>query len=341
MSDDKPVKTEAKQLLSPIDQMRLRLNSARDRFQRALAKKGVDADEFIIGIMTQLNATPKLIECVRDSPESVLLAAFRGAMLGLRFDGVSGEAFMVPRKRKVGEGKYRMEANFQVGYQGVLKNIYRSKEIRSVFPQVVREEDVWEPPEFTEKGVTFRHAPNFEVEDRGRIVAAYARVKLVRDDEPLVFALPIEQIYREHRAVSQAYDSNNDECVWIKYEEAMVLKTMVIYAGKYAPKSTHVAELVNIADRLDKDLPIVIPGEAEVVERPGAVSVDSLAHPSEVTTENNAKPTRQLDKGKPAEKLERSQETREPVPVERRSREPGEDDVPPEDRKAADLFPER
>jgi recombination protein RecT len=266
----------------PGDVIHEALRKQEKSLAKALTQKGIDPAEFIVGIMTQIHTNPKLLEC---TPNSIILAAFRAAMVGLTIDGISGQAFLVPRNRKVRTDKgdqWIMEANLQIGYQGVLKHIHGSKEVKSVYPAVVREGDFWEAPEMTERGVVFRHKPNYD-DSSGRIIGAYARVKLVKDEEPLVYYLPIERIYREHRDVSVAYKKDDPNCVWNKYEEAMVLKTVLIVAGKYLPKDTRI-NVLNLADRLDKDIPTLIPGEEKLQERTVTVRPDSLLIEGEAVT---------------------------------------------------------
>lgn len=333
MADEKSTKVA----VPPIDRIKIQLHGAKDRFARALTKKGVDADEFIIGMMAQINANDRLLDVVVQAPETILLCGFRAALLGFRMDGISGESFMVPRRRKLRDGSQRWEANFQIGYQGVLKSLYRSKEIKSIFPMVVRQADEWMPPRFTERGVEFLHAPNYDAakeDGRGEIIAAYTRVRLTRDDEPLVFSLPIEQIYRDHRDVSQAYDADNPKCPWIRYEEQMVLKTMIHVAGKYCPKSSQVETILQIAERADKGFDYTIPGEEELRDPKSITLTPESIIAAPRTVEDDAHPDQ--PKQKIEAKPETKTETKAVVP-----REPGDDDeeeTAPEDKEMADLF---
>ena len=75
---------------------------------------------------------PKLYKC---SNSSLINALMQSVKLGLEPNGVMGKAYIIP---------YGNEAQFQVGYQGLLDLAWRSGKVKSISASVVYSEDVFE-----------------------------------------------------------------------------------------------------------------------------------------------------------------------------------------------------
>jgi recombination protein RecT len=85
--------------------------------------------------MTTFMRNPQLHECYLPS---ILSCVIQASELGLELSGPLGQAYMVPRKNKhhinQATGEPWMEANFQVGYRGLIDLAYRSNRVKMFAP---------------------------------------------------------------------------------------------------------------------------------------------------------------------------------------------------------------
>ena len=103
---------------------------------------------------------------------SLLGGVITAAQLGLDID-VNGQCFLIPRfnnKTKL------LEANFQIGYPGLIELIQRSGLVSNIQANVVFEKDEF-AYEFG-KNEFLKHIPTFE-KDKGNIKCVYAYAKTV------------------------------------------------------------------------------------------------------------------------------------------------------------------
>lgn len=172
------------------------------------------------------NSTPKLAEC---SPVSVLSCVMKCASLGLEPSAVDGlgRAYILPyHNRKT----RRMEAQFMLGYKGMIDLARRSGELRSIHAQAVYEGDAfsnWED----ETGQHFRYE-NMDVgHDQGRLTHVYVNAQLA--DGGFVFEVMTKREIDAIRARSKAKDYGP----WVTDYEAMALKTVIRRSFRYLPVS--------------------------------------------------------------------------------------------------------
>src|SRR3990167_10425720 len=88
--------------------------------------------EFLSSAVATVQRTPKLLYC---TPASLINSLMLMASLKLMPSGVSGEAYVLPYKNKGID-----EAQFQLGYQGLVTLFYRAG-VRSIVAEIVREKD--------------------------------------------------------------------------------------------------------------------------------------------------------------------------------------------------------
>lgn len=127
---------------------------------------------FLSGVVSAVQRNPKLLEC---TPVSVINSFMTMAQLELMPSDVSGEAYVIPYNNKKKEGnQWRtvMEAQFQLGYQGLVTLFYRAG-ARSIVSEIVRDNDKFE---YVNGNVT--HAPDIFSDDRGDAKGAYCIVEL-------------------------------------------------------------------------------------------------------------------------------------------------------------------
>lgn len=122
------------------------------------------AREFLSNVVAAVQRNPKLLEC---SPETLLNSFVTMASLKLMPSGVSGEAFVIPYKNSG-----VMEAQFQLGYQGLVTLFYRAG-VKSIVAEIVRANDT-----FDYVNGEVHHRPDVFADDRGEAIGAYVIVEL-------------------------------------------------------------------------------------------------------------------------------------------------------------------
>jgi recombination protein RecT len=113
------------------------LLSAQTRIDKILPStmkdNGITPEKFILTALTEIRKNPMLATCDR---ASIAICIINAAELGLQVGATLGQAYLVPYSNK---GK--MEAQFQIGYKGLLELVRRSGKIKRISSHVVREGD--------------------------------------------------------------------------------------------------------------------------------------------------------------------------------------------------------
>ena len=192
---------------------------------------GMDVDRFLQIAWGVVRQNPGLLDC---KPDSILSAVAQGAQLGLSFDPVLGQAFIVP---------YGKTATFQAGYRGLCQLAYRSKRVSRIFAEVVHKDDKFEIVMGTEPKII--HVPNLTVncEVEGDWIGAYAVATTVDGVTFSKFLSTAEILKRKNR--SKAKDSSYSP--WNSDPKEMYLKTPVRTLAKFLPLSPETEEAIRAA----------------------------------------------------------------------------------------------
>lgn len=198
---------------------------------------------FLSGVVAACQRTPKLLEC---SPESLINSFIIMAELGLMPSGVSGEAYVLPYNSKQG-----MQAQFQLGYQGLVTLFYRAG-VRSITSEIVFEHDKFE----IKNGLPEHSYDAFQA-DRGKPRGAYVIVelqagglvsKVMSEKEILEIAQKFSKSFKTFGPWSEGQDPQR----W------MWKKTVLKQCAKLVPKNETIFKAVAednkdsiIGDRLD------------------------------------------------------------------------------------------
>lgn len=201
--------------------------------------------EFLSNVMDSAQRIPELIQC---TPQTVMISFMKMAQLKLMPSGVSGEAYVLPYKNKG-----VLEAQFQLGYQGLVTLIYRAG-AREITSEIVYEKDTfaWENGKVSHKANPF-------LKDRGEPIGAYVIVQLKAGGE-VHKAMSKDEILDMGKRFSKSFNSEyspwnpkNDPMLW------MWKKTVLKQASKTLPKNKDLMEAIaednkdsNIADRMEK-----------------------------------------------------------------------------------------
>lgn len=186
--------------------------------------------------LSAISSNAKLAKC---TPQSFLGSMMTAAQLGLELNTPLGQAYIIPykRKKKQEDGTWTevYEAQFQLGYKGLIDLAYRSGDVEIIQANIVYENDTFE----MEYGLNpkLRHIP--AKGDRGNPVQAYAIFK-TRSGGYGFEADTIENIRNFAMARSKTYN----EGPWQTDFEEMCKKTVLKRALKYAPMKTEFVKAV-------------------------------------------------------------------------------------------------
>jgi recombination protein RecT len=110
-------------------------------------------------LINAISTTPQLAQC---SPASLFLSSVRSFSLGLEPNGALSEAYLVPYWNSK---KACNEAQFMPSYRGLQNLARRSGEIAEIYSKTVKENDVFDVEEGTErKSSTNRTTPKIAAE---------------------------------------------------------------------------------------------------------------------------------------------------------------------------------
>lgn len=210
-----------------------------NRSQKAIAKalpSTITPERFTRMATTAVTMNPDLGRC---TPTSFIGAMLQAAALGLEPNTPLGQAYLIPYNRsvKTEHGWIKIpEAQFQIGYRGMIELAHRSGEFKSIEAHVVYENDEFE----YELGLDpkLRHKP--AMSNRGEPVWVYAVYKL--QSGGYGFEVMSKEDINEHRKKYSKAKTSPWDTAW----EGMAKKTVIKQALKYAPlKSEFVKAMTN------------------------------------------------------------------------------------------------
>jgi recombination protein RecT len=180
----------------------------------------ITPERFTRMVLSALSTTPKLAEC---TPKSFLGAMMSAAQLGLEPNTPLGQAYILPYLNKG-----TLEAQFQIGYKGLIDLAYRSGEVEVIQSHIVYENDEFECAYGLEP--TLKHVP--ATTNRGEAIKVYAVFKTKSGG--FGFEVMSMDDVRSHAAkYSKSY--NMSFTPWKTNFEEMAKKTVLKRVLKYAP----------------------------------------------------------------------------------------------------------
>ena len=224
-----------------------RVKTVRQMIQRSAGQiatalpKHMDADRFLRIAMTSFQKTPKLLEC---TPKSLIAALMQSAQLGLEPDGVTGQAWLIPRKN---HGV--LEVNFQPGYQGLMTLARNSGDISYIVPRVVYEGDEFSYHYGLDDAL--HHRPSDQVRE-GEAVPTHVYCKVKMKDGTTTFEVWSAAQIDAHRG---RFSRAGEEGTWTTDWAAMAKKTMIVQALKYAPKAVELSTAIALDELATSGIP--------------------------------------------------------------------------------------
>ena len=215
-------------------------------------------ERFTRMVLSAISTNPKLGSC---TPQSFLGAMMSAAQLGLEPNTPLGQAYILPY-----QNKGVLEAQFQLGYKGLIDLAYRSGEVEVVQAHIVYENDDFECEFGLEPKLT--HIPADS--ERGKPIKVYAMFKTKSGGYGFE-VMSMDDVRNHAQKYSKAYSSSFSP--WATNFEEMAKKTVLKKCLKYAPlKSDFVKGIVqdeSIKNEVSEDMydvPNVIVYDGDIKE---------------------------------------------------------------------------
>lgn len=215
----------------PEETIRDYLKRMAPEIKRALPKH-MDADRLARIAMTTIRMNPKLLEC---NAPSLLAAVMQSAQLGLE-PNILGHCYIIP---------YGKDAQFQIGYRGMIELARRSGNIKSITAHEVYDNDYFKLKYGLDE--VLEHIPWYLREDKGfeepGPVRGFYMVAKFKDGGHQVHYMSKTEI-DSHRMRSKASDNGP----WVTDYIEMGKKTVVRSAWKWMPISIEIMKQVESSD---------------------------------------------------------------------------------------------
>lgn len=180
----------------------------------------ITPERFTRIVLSAISVNPKLGQC---TPSSFLGAMMTSAQLGLEVNTPLGQAYVLPYMNKG-----QLEAQFQLGYKGLIDLAYRSGEVEVIQAHVVYAND-----EFScEYGLNPKLVHKPAESDRGEPVKVYAVFK-TKSGGYGYEVMSMDDVRKHAEKYSKAYGTGFSP--WKTSFEEMAKKTVLKRVLKYAP----------------------------------------------------------------------------------------------------------
>lgn len=208
----------------------------------SIVPKHVTPERLVRIGMNAVSRNPKLMEC---SPESIVGAVVNCGVLGVE-PNLLGHAYIVPfYNNKIN----RMEAQFQLGYKGLIDLARRTGEMSNVYAHEVYEGDVFDYDYGLNKTLT--HKPSGEDEE-SKITHFYAVYKL-KDGAYDFVVMSRKQIEKHRDRFTKSQKNGSVFGPWKDHFTEMGKKTVLIKLLKMAPISIEQQETQTILEGIHRD----------------------------------------------------------------------------------------
>ena len=197
----------------------------------------IDPEQTFHLVMNVLRQNPELLNCSQPSFWGAIIQTMK---LGLRPDGVMGEAYLVPFKGTV---------KLFIGYKGLIALARRSGDIAKITASVVREGDDFAYVMGDEEKIV--HTPNpSPTRGEGAITHAYVIITQTNGEK---VRLVMDAAAIDAHKQRYAKGASKKDSAWHTAEEQMTLKTVLrkMLNSGMIPLSTEVSDTLNADDSIE------------------------------------------------------------------------------------------
>ncbi len=219
----------------------------------------ITPERFTRMVLSALSTTPQLAAC---TPQSFLGAMMSAAQLGVEPNTPLGQAYIIPYKNHGVD-----EAQFQLGFKGMIDLAYRSGDVSTIQAHTVYERDSFE----YELGLDpkLKHIP--ATADRGEATHYYAVVKM-KDGGYAFTVMSIDDVKNHAKKYSKAYASNYSP--WKTNFDEMAKKTVIKKCLKYAPMKSEFVRGMSMDQTIKSEISEDMYTVADTTEYTDYVEVD-------------------------------------------------------------------
>lgn len=188
---------------------------------QSVLPKHVTAERMSRIALNVIRTNPKLLQC---DLNSLMGGVMEAAKLGLE-PGLMGQCYLIPfENRKAG----RTEAQFIIGYKGLIDLVRRSGQVSTIEARTVYENDLFD----FDYGLDSKLVHKPTLKDRGAAIAYYGVAKL-KDGGNSFLVMGVDEMekYKDKYAKSKNFGPWKDEF------DAMARKTVLRQLIKYLPIS--------------------------------------------------------------------------------------------------------
>lgn len=240
---DEVVEYDVRAIQSPTDLKKLLFTQYQKQIVNYFGNEQ-KALRFLSSVVSDVQRTPALLDC---EPTTLVNSYIIMAELQLMPSGISGEAYVLPYKNRG-----NMQAQFQLGYQGLVTLFYRAG-VKDIVAEIVFEKD-----EFDYVNGVVTHRPDVFADDRGKAIGAYV-IATLQSGGTVTKVMSKKEILDIAKKFSKSF--NSDFSPWKEKQDPqlwMWRKTVLKQAAKLIPKNETIYRAVAednrdsvIGDRLE------------------------------------------------------------------------------------------
>lgn len=199
----------------------------------------ITPERFTRMALSAISNNPKLQQCTE---QSFLAALMNAAQLGLEPNTPLGQAYLIPYKN----GRTnQMEAQFQIGYKGMIDLAHRSGQFRSIYAMEVCENDDFD----YEYGLNPRLKHKPATRDRGDVIFYYA-VYNTSNGGQMFTVMSVD----EAKKFAARFSKSANDGPWKTNFDEMAKKTVIKKLLKYAPIRADFQRQVNEDETIKYEL---------------------------------------------------------------------------------------
>lgn len=224
------------------------IQSMENQFKRALPDQ-IGVQRFVRVATTIVRTNPNLMKC---DGMSIVAALMQSAQLGLEPNTPLGQAYVIPYKNKrVIEGRdtWVDEAQFQLGYKGLITLALRTGEYKAIYAHEVYRNDDFHYTYGLNKDL--HHVPADEPE--GEPIKYYAVYHLKNGGFDFVVWSKTRIDYHAKKYSKAVQKDHNSP--WKTDYDGMAKKTVLKEVLKYAPKSIEFAKQLSADETIKREVP--------------------------------------------------------------------------------------
>jgi recombination protein RecT len=241
-----PAEIDYRKPVKDPNNLRALLDRAKSQIAVALPKH-LTVERMVRVACTAIQKNPDLLEC---SQLSIIGSVIQAAELGLELSGALGHAYLVPFWNKHTKSK---EAQFQVGYRGLIALAFRSNQVAYFNAHEVRENDRFEFEYGTDQFL--RHVPARG--ERGDVTYLYS-VFRTKDGGSDFEVMTAEEVEAHRKRYSK---QTSDYSPWVTARTEMEKKTPLRRLAKRCPMSIE----LQIAASIDEHNELAMTGAIDAV----------------------------------------------------------------------------